>query len=69
MCDEALAGRVHLRPRQVAGYLGMSLTSVYDRLRRGELPAVRIGTAWRIPVAELQEYLRASRVTAPKGGA
>jgi excisionase family DNA binding protein len=47
--------------------LRVSRTMVYDLLRSGKLPGIRIGATWRIPVTDLRRYLEASRMTsAPK---
>jgi excisionase family DNA binding protein len=35
---------------------------VYDLLRCGELPGIKIGGTWRIPVADLRRWLDANRV-------
>ena len=43
--------------------LRLSRTMVYDLLRSGELPGIRIGATWRIPVGDFRRYLEASRVT------
>ena len=42
--------------------LRLSRTMVYDLLRSGELPGIRIGATWRIPVGDFRRYLEASRV-------
>ena len=42
--------------------LRLSRTMVYDLLRAGELPGVKIGATWRIPVGDFRRYLEASRV-------
>lgn len=34
--------RKTVRPREIAQYTGISATTVYDAIRRGELPATRI---------------------------
>ena len=47
--------------------LRLSRTMVYDLLRSGQLPGIRIGAAWRIPVADFRRYLEASRVQAVSG--
>jgi len=42
--------------------LRLSRTMVYDLLRAGVLPGVKIGATWRIPVGDFRRYLEASRV-------
>jgi excisionase family DNA binding protein len=44
--------------------LRLSRTMVYDLLRSGESPGVRIGAIWRIPVGDFRRYLEASRTKA-----
>jgi excisionase family DNA binding protein len=46
----------------VVRVLRLSRTMVYDLLRCGELPGIKIGGTWRIPVADLRRYLDANRV-------
>jgi excisionase family DNA binding protein len=45
--------------------LRLSRTMVYDLLRAGKLPGIRIGATWRIPVSDFRRYLESSRVTSP----
>lgn len=52
-------------PEDVALRLHVALRTVYRMIRRGELPAVKIGRVWRVPVDALQEYLRGGTVTVP----
>lgn len=40
-------------PREVAGYLRISLSAVYRCLRTGEIIGVKIHGQWRIPRREL----------------
>ena len=47
--------------------LRLSRTMVYDLLRAGELPGIRIGATWRIPVGDFRRYLEASRTKAVSG--
>jgi excisionase family DNA binding protein len=46
-----------LRPRDLATPLGVSRDRVYQLIRAGELPAVRIGNAIRIPRASWEAWL------------
>lgn len=48
-------------PQEVAELLRVSSAAVLRLLRRGDLPAVRIGRAWRVEDAELQRWLRHRR--------
>jgi excisionase family DNA binding protein len=46
-----------LDPHQVAQILHVSRSYVYQILRRGELPAVRLGTALRVRPEDLQDFI------------
>lgn len=46
---------------QVAAYLGVSERTVYDRVRSGTIPAIRIGRLWRVRSADLQAWLDSNR--------
>lgn len=46
-----------IRVNEVASYLGLSRSQVYRLIERGVLPAVRIGSAHRVPRAALHELL------------
>lgn len=43
-----------------ADYLAMSRGSVYNLMRAGAITSVHIGRARRIPVAELQRFVRST---------
>ena len=49
------AQRELLTARQAAALLQMSLSTVYNHLRSGELPGRKIGQQWRLPRRELVE--------------
>ena len=51
------AGRLLLRPEEVAQALGVGRSTVYELLRTGELRSVKIGTSRRIPTAAVVEYV------------
>jgi excisionase family DNA binding protein len=38
-------------------YLGLSRPTVYDMMKRGDLPSVQIGRLHRIPKSALTEYM------------
>lgn len=66
-------GRKFLTPDEVAALLRVSADAIRRLLRRGALPAVRIGRAWRVEEAELQRwlrrgFLRTARVANGRGG-
>ncbi len=52
-------------PNDVATILNLSPDMVYDLLREGLLPAIRLGSGrrqlWRIPIRDFREYLQAIR--------
>jgi excisionase family DNA binding protein len=59
--------RLLLTVPEAAARLSLGRSKVYELLTRGELQAVRIGRAVRIPVAELEHFvarLAASGVSA-----
>jgi excisionase family DNA binding protein len=45
---------------RVAEYLGVSERTVYNRVRAGELPAIKVGRLWRVRPSELERWLRES---------
>lgn len=56
MIDGQIVPR-YLTIRQVSKMLGTSYGHVYAMVRSGSLPAVRFGTAWRLPIRRLLEHL------------
>ena len=46
-----------LKAAEVASVLGVSSRMVTRLAERGEIPAIRIGRAWRFPRERLREYL------------
>lgn len=46
----------------VAQYLGVSERTVYNKVRSGDLPAIKVGRLWRVRAADLETWLgRTSR--------
>lgn len=43
--------------REAAGHLGVSRNTVYDLIRSGDLPHLRIGTRIRIPTQPLRDWI------------
>ncbi|MGB4441736.1 MAG: helix-turn-helix domain-containing protein [Coriobacteriia bacterium] len=41
----------------VARYLGVSTRTVYNHVRAGDLPAVKVGRLWRVRAADLEAWL------------
>ncbi len=48
-----------LRAEEVQKALGLGRSKVYEMMASGELPAVRIGRAVRVPAAALPEWVKA----------
>ena len=44
--------------RELAALLGLKENTVYRKVRRGEIPAVRIGRSIRFPRRQMEEWLR-----------
>lgn len=59
-----------LTPEEVAAVLRVSPEAIRRLLKRGEIPAIRIGRAWRVEENELQRWLarRRSRADRSNGG-
>jgi excisionase family DNA binding protein len=51
-----------LTAAEVADDLRVSTMTVYRLIRRGELPAVRVGRNYRVRVADLETYLSSQTV-------
>jgi excisionase family DNA binding protein len=45
----------YLTPEEARAYLNLGRTTLYDLVRRGELPAVRFGKVLRIPREALKK--------------
>ncbi|MEI7813821.1 MAG: helix-turn-helix domain-containing protein [Coriobacteriia bacterium] len=58
---------------RVATYLGVTERTVYNKVRAGELPAVKVGRLWRVRASDLEAWLarsgRAPSVAAAAAGA
>lgn len=48
-------------PEEAAEALAICRAKVYELMRSGTLPSVRIGTSRRVPVDALQEFVAALR--------
>ncbi len=51
-----------LTAAEVADELRVSTMTIYRLIRRGELPAVRVGRNYRVPREQLEAYLAEQRV-------
>jgi len=47
----------YLKPWTAAQYLGIPLEEVEKMLESGELPGVKIGGQWRVPIDQLERWL------------
>ena len=54
-----------LTPEQVAERLQVTERTVYGWLRRGKLPALKLGRLWRIRPQDLEACLDGARTKAP----
>jgi len=46
-----------ITPRDTAKLLKTNMNEVYRLLERGEIPAFKIGSTWKIPIGKLEEYV------------
>ena len=53
-----------LTPEQAAELLAVGRTTIYDLMRVGALPSVKIGRSRRIPAGELEGYVAGLREAA-----
>lgn len=49
-----------LKPKEVSDLLQISRAMVYQMIQRGEIPAVRMGTAVRVRGIDLEEFIKRS---------
>jgi len=57
----------YLRVREYAARFRLSESAVYKKIERGEINAIRIGKAVRIPSSEMERYLSPVRVLEKRG--
>jgi excisionase family DNA binding protein len=46
---------------EVAAFLGVHQTTVYRLLKRGQIPAFKLGSDWRFSKKQLTEWIEAKR--------
>jgi excisionase family DNA binding protein len=46
-----------VRAKEVVAITGLGRTTVYELLRRGEIPSIRVGRAVLVPVAALKQWV------------
>jgi excisionase family DNA binding protein len=49
-------------PRQVAELLQLTPQVIYEYIKAGKLPAIRLGTRYRISAEDLDRFLEASKM-------
>ena len=49
---------IYLTPEEVAKKLRVTTGTIYNLIKRGELPAFRVGAQWRIPAEEINDMLK-----------
>ena len=54
---------VHYTTDEVAAFLRLSAQTIRGFIKRGELPAVKVGRDWRVTQTALDEYLDTKRRT------
>lgn len=61
-----LQGDGYVRPQDLIPYLGLSRAKIYRLINAGEIPAVRLGSSWIVPVEGLRRRLEAGLTTGDK---
>lgn len=54
---KSMNGRTLLTLKEVAGYLRISETTLYNLARRGEIPAVKVVNKWRFRKEDIDYWL------------
>lgn len=50
-----------MRPREVANYLSVAPMTIYNLIKKGQMPAFKVGKVWRIKRNDLEVYIEESR--------
>jgi len=58
-----MATKQILSLKEVAKYLGLNERTVYNVVRRGEIPATKIGRQWRVKKGSLDQMFTSKRET------
>lgn len=56
--DIPVAQRLLMRPDEAAAMLSVGRSTIYELMRRGELPSVHIGRASRIPTSAIVHFVK-----------
>jgi excisionase family DNA binding protein len=59
------SARPVLTVREVHELLGIGINQCYAACERGDIPAIKIGSSWRIPTAKVLDMLGLSSEAAP----
>jgi excisionase family DNA binding protein len=54
-----------LKGREVAALLGVSTSFAYLLMKRGDIPTVRLGSAVRVRVEDLEQYIKENAAKNP----
>jgi len=60
--------RLAVRVAEAAAMLAVSRSQMYELLRRGQIPSIRVGQRVRVPLEALEEWVRRQAGGAEKGG-
>jgi excisionase family DNA binding protein len=52
-----------LSPEEVAAYLGVSVYTIRERLKQGEIPGRKHGARWLVRVVDLVQYVEPNNLT------
>jgi excisionase family DNA binding protein len=52
-----------LTPEEIASYLQVKPQTIWRMIRRGELPAIRVGRVYRVAREDFDNWCRAHQVT------
>ena len=55
--EKSIPNKPFFSLKEVATILGLTYRSIYEKVRRGEILATRVGYVWIIPREELKRYL------------
>jgi excisionase family DNA binding protein len=58
--EEAMKQDVLMTVKEVAKYLHVVQLTVYRMIDRGDLPAIKVGSRWRIRRQDLEDHLKRS---------
>ena len=50
--------RLLYRPAEAAIAIGVSRSRMYELITSGEIPSVRLGGTWRVPVESLRQWIK-----------